>query len=561
VPIGLEEHEFDETLENLRKMAAALQADVSVICEKYVTRKNEDALELIKQSKQQAKQESIAIAEPEKETPNETKLPEDQPLSPQHAPLDSSLFGDQSPTTQQNKKKFKVGEVLIRKFGNEQYLDIRIAVCGNVDSGKSTLIGVLTRGKLDNGRGYARMNVFQHKHEVQTGRTSSVSHQIVGFDSKGSIVNYSLVGTPDWKEIIEKSSKVCTFIDLAGHEKYLKTTVFGMTGSLPDYSCVVVGSNMGVTRMTKEHIGLCLALKIPIFVVVTKIDICPDNVLKDTIQTIHKILKLPGVRKIPIHIKNEDDVLMCAKNIAGDRVTPIFLMSSVTGENIKLLRQFLNLLPVRRDWENRAKDHAEFIIDQTFFVAGVGTVVSGIVNQGSISVNDSLMIGPDGNGMFRPVQIKSIHCKRVSVKRAQAGQHASLALKKEKRSQLRKGMVLVENKALAKSCWEFEAEVVILYHSTTIKSNYQPVIHCMCVRQAAKIVNSNIELRTGDKAIVRFRFMFRPEYMRVGERLIFREGRTKGLGVITKLYPVQDVMLDNATPVSLGNEEDKEQQQ
>lgn len=121
-------------------------------------------------------------------------------------------------------------------------IHVRIAVCGNVDSGKSTLIGVLTRGKLgnshifllqqylDNGRGQARVNVFQHKHEVQTGRTSSVSHQILGFDSKGQIVNYSLVGSTDWKEIIEKSSKVCTFIDLAGHEKYLKTTVFGMTG-------------------------------------------------------------------------------------------------------------------------------------------------------------------------------------------------------------------------------------------------------------------------------------------------------------------------------------------
>lgn len=82
-------------------------------------------------------------------------------------------------------------------------------------------------------------------------------------------------------------------------------------------------------------------------------------------------------------------------------------------------------------------------------------------------------------GVFRPVQIKSVHCKRVTVKRAYAGQHAryiyflctiyhaSFALKKEKRSQLRKGMVLVENKLLAKAVWEFEAEVVVLYHRYT----------------------------------------------------------------------------------------------
>jgi len=73
-----------------------------------------------------------------------------------------------------------------------------------------------------------------------------------------------------------------------------------MTGHVPDYSLIVVGSNMGVTRMTKEHIGLSLALKLPIIVIITKIDICPENVLKETLDSINKILKLPGVRKITI---------------------------------------------------------------------------------------------------------------------------------------------------------------------------------------------------------------------------------------------------------------------
>lgn len=42
-------------------------------------------------------------------------------------------------------------------------------------------------------------------------------------------------GSLDWVKICEKSSKVITFIDLAGHERYLKTTVFGMTGHAPDF--------------------------------------------------------------------------------------------------------------------------------------------------------------------------------------------------------------------------------------------------------------------------------------------------------------------------------------
>lgn len=43
-----------------------------------------------------------------------------------------------------------------------------------------------------------------------------------------------------------------TLIDLCGHERYLKTTIFGLTGMLPDYGLVVIGANMGISRMTKE---------------------------------------------------------------------------------------------------------------------------------------------------------------------------------------------------------------------------------------------------------------------------------------------------------------------
>lgn len=41
-----------------------------------------------------------------------------------------------------------------------------------------------------------------------------------------------------------------------------------------------VGSNAGIVGMTKEHLGLALALNVPVFVVVTKIDMCPANILQ-----------------------------------------------------------------------------------------------------------------------------------------------------------------------------------------------------------------------------------------------------------------------------------------
>ena len=61
-----------------------------------------------------------------------------------------------------------------------------------MEAGKSTLLGVLTQGELDNGRGKARLNLFRHLHEIQSGRTSSISHEIMGLTSKGQVHVYTL---------------------------------------------------------------------------------------------------------------------------------------------------------------------------------------------------------------------------------------------------------------------------------------------------------------------------------------------------------------------------------
>ncbi len=64
------------------------------------------------------------------------------------------------------------------------------------------------------------------------------------------------------------------------------------------------------------------------------------------------------------------------------------------------------------------------------------------------------------------------------------------------------------------------------------------IVHCGSTRQTASIVAMNREhLRTGDKASCRFRFIKNPEYIRPDTRMVFREGRTKAVGSITKIHP------------------------
>lgn len=435
----------------------------------------------------------------------------------------------------------QVSHFLIRKRSKsvQDVLEVRVAVVGNVDAGKSTMLGVLTRGTLDDGRGKARVSLFRHKHEIESGRTSSVGGEILGFDSHSRPILHP-TGTGKkltWENITARASKVISFVDLAGHEKYLKTTVFGMTGSAPDFAMLMVGANAGMIGMAKEHLGLALSLAIPVLVVVTKIDRCPAHILEQTITDLTKILKSKSCRKIPLFVQNNHDVVMTAQNFVSERLCPIFQVSNVTGQGLDLVRNFLNILPALRKYETDQPLHYE--INDTYSVPFAGTVVSGLLKSGVVHVGDKLILGPDSVGQFVTTTVKGIHRKRVSVPAATAGQSVTLALKNIRRNAIRKGQVLLtheKDEPMPKVSRRFEAEILVLYHSTTIKSKYQAMVHCGAVRQTASITTTEqTVLRTGDRAKVEFEFVKNPEYLTVGSRLIFREGRTKGIGKITNL--------------------------
>lgn len=336
------------------------------------------------------------------------------------------------------------GTILIRQHPKtvENVIETRIAVVGNVDAGKSTMLGVLVKGGLDDGRGKARVNLFRHKHEIESGRTSSVGMEIMGFDTVGKVVSSDVPGRKlSWEEIGKRSAKVISFTDLAGHERYLRTTVFGLLSSSPNYCLLMVAANNGLIGMSKEHLGIALALNVPVMVVITKIDICPPQILEQTITQITRILKSPGARKIPIFIKNREECITTATQIVSKRICPIFQVSNVTGESLDLVRTFLNILPHHGHYDADAP--FEFHVNDTFSVPFVGTVVSGVIKSGVVHAGDTVLIGPDSLGQFTTTNIRSIERKRIPVPLAAAGQSASFALKRVRRKDVRKGMVVL----------------------------------------------------------------------------------------------------------------------
>ena len=441
--------------------------------------------------------------------------------------------------------------------------ELRIGVIGSVDSGKSTLTGVLTKDVLDDGRGLARSKILRYPHEKESGRTSSVAQHFIrkrivkeeiknsNYDDKiNNSTNDDKINSSDGEQCIKKQEVEHTigFIDLAGHEKYLKTTVSGINRCYIDYACVVVGSNMGVLRMTLEHIGISLSMNIPTFIVMTKIDLAPHNVRQKTYQDILKLLKKKASKRVPILVKDETGLKRVAQYYNdGDYITPIpiFQVSSVHGNGIDTLKKYIDDLQCYQNYDFLKKQDANFVIESTFMIKGIGLVVSGIVRSGIIKKGDTLHIGPFGN-TFHNVLVKTIHNNfQELIPQLEAGQSGCFSIKINskipiKRNNIRKGARIMKHPNMYSG---FKAIVKILHHPTTIKKGYQPTIHSGAISQVAKIRNiTDLEgkeqdyLRLGDRALVEFKFVYRPEYIQPDTMLIFREGKTKGIGKIVEVF-------------------------
>lgn len=292
-------------------------------------------------------------------------------------------------------------EVLIQKMTDPKNIEeIRISVMGSVDAGKSSLIGVLTQGELDNGRGKARLNMFRHFHEIKSGRTSCVSHEVLGFDECGNVVNYSSNDMMTAEKIGEQSSKLISFMDLAGHRRYMKTTIQAVSGYAPHFIALVIASG-NLNQMTIENLQIIKAFKIPFFVVLTKCDLVPDNngTLKQLIQLLNDVDK----QKAPLVVGSINDFRLLED---GKKFIPIFCVSNVTGQGLDYVQKYLYMLTPNINESERqrlAKERPEFHIDEIFRVQGVGTIVGGLLVKGVMHEKMKVKCGPGEkvNFMFK----------------------------------------------------------------------------------------------------------------------------------------------------------------
>jgi GTPase len=420
--------------------------------------------------------------------------------------------------------------------------EIRIGVGGNVDAGKSSFVGVITKQVLDNGRGYARSLIMRYKHEIESGRTSSIA-----------------------QHYIQLPNKIIELVDLAGHEKYLKTTISGISGCMLDYIAIIINANTGIQQCTREHMNIVFTMKIPMFVVFTKIDICPKNIYTMNIENIKKFYKkkMNLDTKIINSIEDLHELLTNYKYGDHHNTVPVFPISNVNGLGIDILKEYIYSLIAYRNYESLYNKTVEFCISRNYSVSGIGLVVSGVMKSGAIKKGDILYLGPNSDGFIRDknniiisestnltqnqssnyykVIIKGIHDNfRNNIDILYAGQSGCFNIKSVsnkqilKRNCIKKGMRILSD---INSVRQFKAKIKILHNPSTITIRYQPILHCAGVSQTVQIIQMDKEyLRSHDEAFVIFKFMYKPEFIQKDDIFVFREGITKGIGKVMEIF-------------------------
>lgn len=422
-----------------------------------------------------------------------------------------------------------IGRILVlKKYETGVKQHIIVATAGHVGHGKSTLIGTLMTGKPDsNGKHWLYLNVLPH--EIERGLSADLHYALFGFNNGMPLHLKNPLDKRERASLVAKSDRIINFIDTVGHEPWLRTTIRGLVGQSVEYGLLVVAADDGITHITREHLGLLLAMNLPIIICMTKVEKMGAKRIEEVKLQIENLLK--NVGRIPFEVENEKDLAATIDKM--DTVVPVLKTSAVTLQGYEILIKLLHNLPQRK--RDLDKPFLMFI-DRIYNITGVGTVVSGTVKQGKLHAGKELLIGPDESGKFKKVKATSIEMHYHPLSEADAGLVVGIAIRGIKHEDIRRGMVLCDEKVEPKAVKNFESEVLVLTHPTRISSGYEPVFHDRTVAESIKLELLDKEyLKAGESGKVRMTFRYRPQFVQEGDRFIFREGKTKGIGTITKI--------------------------
>ena len=255
-----------------------------------------------------------------------------------------------------------------------------MGTAGHVDHGKTALIKALTNIDCDT-----------HKEEKRRGITINLGFSYLNLPSGESI----------------------GIIDVPGHKDFVNTMVSGACGI--DFVLLVIAADSGIMPQTKEHVNIVSALGIKHGIVaLTKTDLVDEELVEMAKLEIMEFLNSTSLKDIPI---------------VG--------VSSLNGNGINELKNSIkDILP--QISERNKSNLFRMYIDRTFTVKGIGTVVTGTVLNGSLKLEEEIILLPNST-IHR---VKSIERHSCSTDFVIAGDRAAIQLAGVKKEDIQRGAII-----------------------------------------------------------------------------------------------------------------------
>jgi selenocysteine-specific elongation factor len=214
-----------------------------------------------------------------------------------------------------------------------------IGTAGHVDHGKSTLIAALT-------------GVHPDRLKEEQEREMTIE------------LGFGWLTLPDGEEI--------GIVDVPGHRDFIENMLAGIGGI--DAALLIIAADEGVMPQTREHLAILDLLQIQNgLVVITKTDLVDDSDWLDLVET--------DIRAVLAGTVMEN--------------APFVRVSAKTGFGLDELQRSLSLI-LRNTTPRLDLGRPRLPIDRVFSIPGFGTVVTGTLTDGHLSVGDEVEILPSG---------------------------------------------------------------------------------------------------------------------------------------------------------------------
>ena len=380
---------------------------------------------------------------------------------------------------------------------------VNIGTIGHVDHGKTTLTAAITKRQAE--KGYAKFedysDIDKAPEERERGITINTAH-----------VEY------------ETDKRHYAHVDCPGHADYVKNMITG--AAQMDGAILVIAATDGAMAQTREHILLAGQVGVPRMVVfVNKCDMVDDPEMLELVEM--------DVRE-----------LLTQYGFDGDNTPFVFgsALKALEGDP-EYLAKIDELMDAVDSWiptPERDTDKPFLMsIEDVFTITVRGTVVTGRVERGKLSLNDEVEIV--GLHETKKTVVTGIEMFRKQLDYAEAGDNAGVLLRGINREEVQRGQVLAKPGTVTPHT-TFECEVYVLSKEeggrhTPFFTNYRPQFYFRTtdVTGVVTLPEGTEMVMPGDNVKLHVE-LIAPIALEEGTKFSIREGgRTVGAGLVTKI--------------------------